>query len=834
MKRRRLKKKVKNTIFLLISICLGIGIFFCLSHLSKEPTFQFVVDWNGDSNDEFLYATLETYNEEILIEPNGNQISFDISDDENNTYILNLFSTSGEYTAKLYQNEQIVETYSSDELNGYVSEQIVHPESVQVDMPTYTLNEALDIYRQENYLLLFATIGDNTVGISQEEIELLQSMGFENTPADTSDVLTWIGLYQNQYAESYIREEVNSHQWVVSGHDEYVIAVPDEDAPIAFIYIDEEELSYCGTGLNLVVYDTENHSVVDSINWDFTTEEVTFNRHTDIFSSAIETTLSEAFFSQITTKQHYLYLQQQYHWMSISLLIGIIWLSMFVVHYHFLVEKPISKWMTILLYGFLTIMIIIGIVMRIGYQYLITQFEGVSVSQLLYHMQTNLEGTNVSGFIDVIRPALLAIIIIVVIAIVLVVLRRKLGEHKKHFYRQLFGFYVFDITIFIISISLILTTISQFIQKYEVIDWLSNQQTESSLFEIYYVDPSTAEITAPSEKKNLIYIYLESMEITDSSITYGGGTEENHIPELTTLALENDCFNGSETILSGAHVLQGTGWTIAGMAAQSAGIPLLTDTDQTSGTFLPGAYTIGEILKDNGYHNTLMIGSDASFGNRLAYFTGHGDYEICDYDWAKETGKIDQDYAVWWGYEDEKLFTFAKEKAEELALSDEPFNLTLLTADTHFPDGYLCEDCPDLFDEQYSNVFACSSNKVNEFVTWVSDQPWGSDTVIVLAGDHVGMDATHNAHLVDGYTRKTYVSIINSTKEEPAYVKEYATIDLYPTTLSALGFTIEGDRLGLGTDLYFDTQTLVEELSVEYLNNEIERTSAYYANNILK
>ena len=36
----------------------------------------------------------------------------------------------------------------------------------------------------------------------------------------------------------------------------------------------------------------------------------------------------------------------------------------------------------------------------------------------------------------------------------------------------------------------------------------------------------------------------------------------------------------------------------------------------------------------------------------------------------------------------------------------------MLTADTHFPDGYLCKDCENKWDEQYKDVISCSSKKV--------------------------------------------------------------------------------------------------------------------------
>ena len=43
--------------------------------------------------------------------------------------------------------------------------------------------------------------------------------------------------------------------------------------------------------------------------------------------------------------------------------------------------------------------------------------------------------------------------------------------------------------------------------------------------------------------------------------------------------------------------------------------------------------------------------------------------------------------------EDKKLFEFAKADITKLAKSGKPFNMELVTIDTHTPDGYVCEDC---------------------------------------------------------------------------------------------------------------------------------------------
>ena len=49
--------------------------------------------------------------------------------------------------------------------------------------------------------------------------------------------------------------------------------------------------------------------------------------------------------------------------------------------------------------------------------------------------------------------------------------------------------------------------------------------------------------------------------------------------------------------------------------------------------------------------------------------------------------------------------------------------------------------------------------------------------------------------------------------------------------LSALGFQIEGDRLGLGVNLFSQQPTLVEQLGREALNAELQKTSKFYEAN---
>ena len=379
--------------------------------------------------------------------------------------------------------------------------------------------------------------------------------------------------------------------------------------------------------------------------------------------------------------------------------------------------------------------------------------------------------------------------------------------------------------------------------------YIRNQMDQSELFVNDYVDPQNVKITFPENKRNLITIYLESCE-TSAQDTENGGYFEgvNYIPELTALAKEYVSFSHSDK-LEGAVTAPACGWTIAAMVAQTAGLPLkmYTFADKEGEAdnqmeefayFMPGATAIGDILKDAGYRNVFMAGSDFTFGGRRQYYTQHGDYEILDYLVARERGVISPEHYASWGFEDSILYSWAKETVTELAAGDQPFNFSMLTVDQHTPFGYLCELCPDTYDEQYANVMACSSRQLSDFVAWCREQPFWENTTIVVTGDHASMvvgfyGSGYEKHLGDT-ERKVYNAFINSAVE-PVQEKNrlFTTMDIFPSTLAALGVSIEGDRLGLGTNLFSKEKTLAEQYGYDHLFDEMLKKSTFYNEEIL-
>ena len=478
------------------------------------------------------------------------------------------------------------------------------------------------------------------------------------------------------------------------------------------------------------------------------------------------------------------------------------------------------------------ILIAIGLIFAAILIWLMHTWVQLSYSELIYHLGTSIAGTNKSMAIEaVLKYALPAVLLIGIVIVANEIIYKKF---KKYFViiLTLLAVIVLDFGIGL-----------RFNHRTNIIsDALSSilKTNNSDFIENNYIDAEKVQINFPDKKRNLIYIYLESMEMSCADEENGGAFDENVIPNLTKLSENNENFSGIDQVgmLDGAISLPGTDWTMGGIFAQSTGLPLKIALDGnafgdgTTDRFYPGITAIGDILEENGYKNVFLLGSDAEFGGRRLFFETHGDYDIHDYNYAKEVGWIPQDYEVWWGYEDEKLFDFAMQDLTELANSDEPFNYTMLTVDTHFEDGYVCDLCSDDFgDNQYANVFACSDRQVVDFINWVQQQDFYENTTIVLCGDHITMDSDFYDAIDSDYQRKTYTCIINGAceKEKDTY-REYATIDMFPTTLAALGADISSDRLGIGTNLYSDSETIVEQYGLDACSNELKKNSTFLEN----
>lgn len=372
-----------------------------------------------------------------------------------------------------------------------------------------------------------------------------------------------------------------------------------------------------------------------------------------------------------------------------------------------------------------------------------------------------------------------------------------------------------------------------------IFSYFKSQMSYSNIFEDNYVEAVDTKITFPDKKRNLIIIRMESMENIFISNENGGSPKfkKSRISELENLALDQNNINFSNTDkIGGAISVPGTTFTTAGTISQSSGTPLLINLPFKSyknNNIVPGVVSLGDILKDAGYNLEAMYGCSSTFGEIKPYLTAHGNYKVFDLYTAKDKDLVDENYFIWWGIEDKKLYEYAKNEITELAKEEKPFSLSLTTIDTHFVDGHLDESCPTPFEDHYENVYNCASLMVNDFINWIKKQDFYENTTIVVLGDHLNFQKSINDLAINNYERTLYNVFINSiATTDNNKNRLFTSMDFFPTILASIGVKIDGNRLGLGTNLFSEEQTIIEEYGKEYVTEELKKQSKYYKEKI--
>lgn len=461
-----------------------------------------------------------------------------------------------------------------------------------------------------------------------------------------------------------------------------------------------------------------------------------------------------------------------------------------------------------------------------------------SLNEFLYTITSPIKNSNPDLILHALKYCLPPILSVMAAYIILVILDLKLyiseKARKKIFKTENKVAFVelFRKTVCIACASSLIVSISYTVTSVDAVDYVKNQLDKTLIYDEYYVDPTSVSIENNGKPQNLIYIYLESMETAYSSSQEGGIQPDNLIPHLTKYAKENTSFSNTDR-MGGAYSVYGTTWTMGAILASSSGIPyafpIFNNAAEEGKDFAPGLTALGDILNSKGYNQEFLCGSDSVFGGRREFFTQHGNYKIFDYYTAIEEGYIPEDYFVWWGFEDKVLYEIAKDEITKLAKQDRPFNFTMLTADTHFIDGYVCEDCPKTYQDKTGNIISCTDNRIYDFIEWCKKQDFYDNTTIVITGDHPRMDSNRVGSL-GIYSRNIYNCFINPQNDgsERTENRLFSQMDMLPTVLSAMGYKIEGNRLGLGTDLFSEEPTIIERKSLKWFNAEISKSSDYY------
>ncbi len=353
----------------------------------------------------------------------------------------------------------------------------------------------------------------------------------------------------------------------------------------------------------------------------------------------------------------------------------------------------------------------------------------------------------------------------------------------------------------------------------------------------YYVEPT---ITDAKNKRNLVVIYLESGEATlaDDELF-----EKNAFAPLEEATKASEGWQSIEDF----QQYEGGGWTMAGLTSTQCGIPLkgvgAVGTGSLNGlggdvtTYLAGTTCLGDILEENGYNNVFMGGANAAFAAKDVFLTTHGYSAVRDLDDWRAAGEAENHFRSDWGLSDGRLLSHAENQIDELHAeaqkTGQPFNLSILTLDTHEP-VHVYDYCDVDTKNEVTAVFACSMTKVAGFVNYMKDKGYLEDTAVVIMGDHLkhmsAGDAFHEQ--LDNHNNRTIFNRVWVPGEEKTMRPGVDQLNMYATILEAAGLTLKDHKAGLGISAFTpnvpkdSAQAMEPDVYADLLNS---RSAKFYA-----
>ena len=412
-------------------------------------------------------------------------------------------------------------------------------------------------------------------------------------------------------------------------------------------------------------------------------------------------------------------------------------------------------------------------------------FDQVTIIQLYHHLTLNFKAlisvdkglTLRLFFYSIIIPLIFFFVVKFLISI------KKLFFLQKFFYSRYFIILFISISTWILFNSInILTSIKDYVK--------ANKEDYSSF---------NSNIVAKKKQnnKNLIVIYAEAIEdgySNEKIFSKDLLRKIKNVDNLTNISFENFLSQGND------YTFLGLVSTMCGFFPGPIGLSKVNSDGRDLGIYadiFPKATCIGDILKTNGYHNIYIGGADKNFTAKNSFLKSHGFHEV----YGKNDFKTiyDKRFFSKWGLNDDKLFEFTKKKLLDLKEKKDNFFLSILTLDTHYPDGHSNEFCKKInLVRTYYDKIECSSILIRNFIDFLYANDFFKTTNVVITSDQLSWGLSEND------ITKTKRRIFNNfltIENENNYIKNRDFMDkfsLYPTLLTFINFEVENGHAGFG------------------------------------
>ncbi len=375
--------------------------------------------------------------------------------------------------------------------------------------------------------------------------------------------------------------------------------------------------------------------------------------------------------------------------------------------------------------------------------------------------------------------------------------QNKLYTYLKKIFKTLLRLPVYFFLILIISIYFYMNF--TFIFK-----TYKNNIDQNSYLDENYIYPDIQKFS----KKNLIVIYVESLEETFSKENFFG---KNLIDEISNLPNSSKVGN--------YYQIPETGFSIYSLIASQCGVPLLKfgilEARQigTLKKFLPNLTCIGDILKKNNYKNIILTSDDSRHGGYDVFGKTHGFDEIIDSRKLKDLN-YETSRSAWHRYEknwyggihDNTLYKALIDILKKKKISGENFFISVHTIDTHSPEGYPNPKClykilkkKEVMNYNFTHSFICSSIYLRKFLNEFNKLKM-YNTNLVIVGDHLFMKTFDK---IPDNERKIFNSFYFD-EQFKIMRNDMNVFDLFPSFLNLAGITLKdkNQQAGLGYSIF--------------------------------
>ena len=287
---------------------------------------------------------------------------------------------------------------------------------------------------------------------------------------------------------------------------------------------------------------------------------------------------------------------------------------------------------------------------------------------------------------------------------------------------------------------------------------------------------------------NLVIVLQESMGATFVE-SLGG------LPVTPRLeALKNSGWWFEQLYATGTRSVRGIEAVVAGFMPSPAQSTVKLSLSQHN------FFTLGGLLKQQGYHTEFIYGGEAHFDNMRSFFTGNGFTQVIDIDDMPEAQFVGS-----WGASDEDLFNHAHKHLLALQQRQQPFFSLIFTSSNHepfeFPDGRI--EIEGDSKQTVNNAVRYADYALGEFIDKARASDYWHNTLFLIVADHD--NRVYGSNLVP--VEKFHIpGLILGADLEPKTIKPVASqIDLAPTLLSLMG--VSAEHLMIGRDFARDAHS---------------------------